>query len=52
MSTDEGAADQWRHEFEAGADQLIVVYQPTDASGFETKVAVTVEYERAPRTTG
>ncbi len=89
------AADTWRQEFEAGPDQVIVLYQPADVSveldpagifsqlakeaaaraasgfrivsmtsmglrhagtylgqegsGFETKVAVAVVYERAAR---
>jgi hypothetical protein len=98
MQMNYATADGWRQEFEAGPDQLLVVYQPDDVSveldpvtifsqiaddaaaraedgfriisltsmplrhagtylgqegsGFETKVAVAVLYERAPRTTG
>ena len=28
----DGAADAWQHEFAAGPDQVIVVYQPADTS--------------------
>jgi hypothetical protein len=98
MQMNQATTDGWRQEFEAGPDQLLVVYQPEDVSveldpgsifsqiaddaaaraeagfrivsltsmplrhagvyvgrggsGVETKVAVAVVYERAPRPTG
>jgi hypothetical protein len=98
MQVNPAAAEPWLQEFDAGPDQVIVVYQPADVSveldpvsifaqvaddaaaraetgfrivsvtsmplrhagtyfgqegsGFETKVAVAVVYERAPRKTG